>query len=161
MPDDLRTEQDVYAWVRQLVEARGGYVVHTRDSRGEQVGVPDLIIALPEGVTLWREVKLDRRHTTPEQCQVLRQLLNAGQNAAIWWWPEDRKLIEEQLDDSNPLDWSDVMAIEAEEAWHACNPRHAPEPTADRVARRIAELTAEGVGEPAARLTAEREVAGG
>lgn len=62
---------------------------HTHDSRRSEKGFPDLVIVGRRGI-LYRELKMLRKQTTPEQEKWLTRLNAVGQSAAVWrpeHWP--------------------------------------------------------------------------
>jgi hypothetical protein len=83
------SEGELEEFVLEACKDLGILRFHNPDSRRvRERGLPDDILIGPRGV-LWRELKNMTRKLTPEQEQVGRDLLENGQDWAVWR-PADR-----------------------------------------------------------------------
>lgn len=77
------SEDDLERALRELLDERGLYGYHPRVSKGSAPGWPDWVILGCRRV-LFRELKSDYGHLTPEQRRVGYALQAAGQDFAVW-----------------------------------------------------------------------------
>ncbi len=89
-------EKDWLQAVVDLAAFQGALVYHTHDSRRSAAGFPDLVIVV-HGRVLFRELKQDGNRPTAEQRRWLMALAQAGQDAAVWTFPQDWPLVVEAL----------------------------------------------------------------
>jgi hypothetical protein len=87
-------EKDWLQAVVDLAAFQGALVYHTHDSRRSASGFPDLVIVV-HGRVLFRELKRDGNKPTAEQRRWLTALAQAGQDAAVWTFPQDWPLVVE------------------------------------------------------------------
>ena len=71
-------EAELHRLILDECARRRFYVVHSRCDRSttQQKGVPDMLVAMPDGKTLWIEVKVGKNKLTAEQ-NVTRHVLAA------------------------------------------------------------------------------------
>lgn len=83
--DAVERESDLHEQIIELCRERGFYPVHSRMDRrtSQALGVPDFIIALPGGKTLFLECKAKGRKATPEQNAAIAHLKSLGHCAEI------------------------------------------------------------------------------
>jgi hypothetical protein len=84
----------VVAHFRRALTQRGAW---TTPVQYDAKGFPDLVLVRPGRRVLWREVKVGRNTTTPEQDWWLALLTDAGEDAGVWRWPGDRERITAEL----------------------------------------------------------------
>ena len=84
-------EADFQAQVLRLLRTHGYLTYHTRDSRGSDKGMPDILATNGKRV-LFIELKSAKGKLTPEQAQWLSLLQHAGQEAYCW----------------RPADWANI-----------------------------------------------------
>jgi hypothetical protein len=89
-------EKDWQQAVSDLAAFQRALVYHTHDSRHSPAGFPDLVIVV-HGRVLFRELKMDGNKPTAEQRRWLLALAQAGQDAAVWTFPQDWPLVVEAL----------------------------------------------------------------
>lgn len=73
-------------WQLLLVEyahLRGWWIYHTHDSRRSQPGWPDLVLLRPPEA-LFVEVKSASGRVSPEQAEVLQQLMRCDLEVHVW-----------------------------------------------------------------------------
>jgi hypothetical protein len=85
------SERDLHDAILNTCRARGFYPVHSRMDKPTTtaLGTPDLIIALPNGKTLWIECKVGKAKLTPEQNARLAFLHHLGHEAHVVRSPEE------------------------------------------------------------------------
>ena len=76
------TESELHDAVRALCQELGLRTYHSRDSRREEPGWPDLVIWGDRLV--FRELKSESGRLSLAQRDTLRSLERAGQNACVW-----------------------------------------------------------------------------
>lgn len=85
---DAMSEAELQEHIRRILAGLPGVLAyHTHDSRHSASGFPDWCFCGPGGV-LFRELKREGKKPTPAQAQWLTALVQAGQNACVWW-PHD------------------------------------------------------------------------
>lgn len=76
---DQGKEIDLQAKIERFLADRGYYFFHDRSRKENARGMPDLVIAMPEGRVLWLELKSAGGRLRPEQKMVRLKLLALGQ----------------------------------------------------------------------------------
>lgn len=84
-------EGNLHAAIIQYCKSKGWYYVHSRMDRQTTtaIGVPDFILALPNGVVWWIECKAKGKKLTPEQLSVGVMLNHLHQNYAVVYSMEE------------------------------------------------------------------------
>lgn len=77
------TEAQFQRRILDYCQMRGLLVFHDQDSRRNQPGFPDLVIASPRHI-LFRELKTDTGTIRPEQVKWLNTMREAGADAGVW-----------------------------------------------------------------------------
>lgn len=83
MPAPQISETQLQEAIRELARTLGLRLYHTHDSRRSYSGFPDLVI-VGRGGLLFRELKKDGEHPSPEQRTWLDALTTAGADAGVW-----------------------------------------------------------------------------
>ena len=76
-PDD-GPESRLQGRIEEHCRKMGWYFFHDRSRAVNERGFPDLVIALPDSVTLWLELKSAKGRMTPEQKRVMLILKALG-----------------------------------------------------------------------------------
>jgi hypothetical protein len=76
-------ESRIQGRIEDLCRRRGYFLFHDRSKKVNAPGLPDLIIALPGGRTVWLELKSKGGRMSPEQTLVINQLLLLGHEVHI------------------------------------------------------------------------------
>ena len=84
-PPKVASEASLHDQIAAELKRRQWYFVHSRTDRAttQAKGVPDFIIARPDGVTLWLEIKLPKGKLTPEQAGTIHWLRRLGHRAEV------------------------------------------------------------------------------
>lgn len=77
-------EADLQSKVIALAKGLGFTWYHTHNSRRSPSGYPDLHLIHPDGRSLFRELKQQSKHPTPEQRRWLALLAGAGHDVGVW-----------------------------------------------------------------------------
>ena len=83
--EPVECEADLHDEIIQLCKDRGYYYVHSRTDRRttQACGVPDFIVAIEAGKTLFLECKARNNKPTVEQLSAVAHLNKLGHTAAI------------------------------------------------------------------------------
>lgn len=105
--DDLISESDLLATVMELGRLGGWLGYHTRDSRGSNTGMPDVVFARAPDLLIFELKDQTGRPSKgrysrkgawlPGQEDWLRVLANCTRLRSGLWRPSDRDLIEDVL----------------------------------------------------------------
>lgn len=92
-------EEEVHDQIEQHLRSRGYYYVHARMDRRTTTaeGTPDFIIALPNGTTLWVEVKVRPNKPSIEQLGAIAHLQKLKHWAKIVWSFEEYLAYEQKV----------------------------------------------------------------
>jgi hypothetical protein len=82
---DLSPERVLHDRILKECRQRGYYVVHSRTDRKTttDLGVPDVILAVPNGQTVWVEIKSRKAKLRPEQSYALAHLKKLNHRAYV------------------------------------------------------------------------------
>jgi VRR-NUC domain len=84
-PIDASPERVLHDRVIKECRQRGYYVVHSRTDRRTttDLGTPDVILAAPDGLTVWIELKSSKAKLRPEQSYALAHLKKLNHRAVV------------------------------------------------------------------------------
>lgn len=94
----IEREADLHEQIEGQCRLMGYFYVHARMDRPTTVGigVPDFVIALPSGKTLWIECKAKSKKLTTEQAAAQAWLRKAGHVAeTVWTFSEFMAIVDQ------------------------------------------------------------------